>query len=140
MKAKPSQSNLKRSKRIEANLNKIISLRTNPMALTQELTRIEEDIEEDQLNSDRYTRIPPPIHSSPALHATHENYQDDCVTSKTPRTAITNDSQNKEEASPIATEQSEESQAQLQHQQRTGKELWRLLQSLQVQGRSATTA
>ena len=31
------------------------------------------------------------------------------MTSKTPRTAVINDSQNEEEASPIATEQSEES-------------------------------
>ena len=52
--AKPSQGNMKRSKRIKADLNKMISLRTNPMASTLEMTRIEEDLEEDQINDDRY--------------------------------------------------------------------------------------
>ena len=96
---------MKRSKRIEANLKKIISLKSNPMASALELTRIEEDQEEDQVNEDRYiSKIPPPTHSSPAPHISYDNYQDDCVTSKTPRIY----DQNKEETSLIATEQREQ--------------------------------
>ena len=64
---KPSQGNMKRSKRIEAKLNKIISLKTNPMASSLEMTRIEEDLEEDQINDDRYINQVP-LHSSPAQY------------------------------------------------------------------------
>ena len=54
LQSKPSQNQMKRSKRIAVNLNKIINLRSQLTASALELTRIEEDENENEFNNDQF--------------------------------------------------------------------------------------
>ena len=105
MQSKPSQNQMKRSKRIAENLNKIINLRTQPTASALELTPIEEDENENEFNNDQFIdQLPQPTHSSPVPCTSYNDYQDDCVTAKTSKT---NRSKSNKETSPVTKEQKE---------------------------------
>ena len=71
------------------------------MASALELTRIEEDENENGNNDQYIDQLPQPTHSSPVPRTSYSQYQDDCATSK--------NFKHKEETSPVTAEQREPS-------------------------------
>ena len=77
------------------------------MASALELTRIEENVEESDFNKDQVIdHLPQQIHFSPAQCTSYDDYQDDCVTSKTSKIS---GSKSKKVTSPVTAEQGEPS-------------------------------
>ena len=82
------------------------------MSSALELTRIEENEDEDEINNDRFIdQLPQPTHSSPAPSTSYDRYHDDCVTSKShknndskTKTSLVTDEQREPQLSPSSAQ------------------------------------